>query len=371
MALESDTPDTLSDLWARAEAAADKHEAAVAKQSPAAAKPAEPADPKSDTEPAPPPDEADEATPAKPAAKAKPEPKDEPADDSDERKQLDALAKKLGFAVDGNHVAVQERVKFRQEKKEWREKKEAEDAAFNQRVNEVRADLDKQFGRGAKAVEAWERGDFDGVAQALADDPKADWKGLQKRGAEKILSPEVKRIRELEERERQREEAARKADEDAKQSQAQREQQQAVTAYKERLKADMSASADRVVKALSKLPQFVDAMYFVQDEHWDRESVDTIPKPEDALKLPFGGRPLLDTAREMWQSLNEAFGDPDALNQEAPNGVGNRNAEASARPGKKPKTLSRNGAAEVSAPGTYKNDQDFIKTWSKRIAEAD
>jgi hypothetical protein len=371
-----DSPDTLMNIWERAEAKAEAFEKSIMGKAPAAAKPAEP-EPKSDTEPAPPPAEGDDtAEPEKkpaPAAKVKPEPKEEPAaEDGDERKQLEELAKKLGMSVDGNRVAVQERVKFRQEKAEWRTKQEQRDVEFNAKVAEVRGELDKQYGRGAKAVECWDRGDFDGVAKALVDDAKADWKSLNKAGLQRIMSPEAKRIRELEEREKEREEAAQRAEAETKQRAAAAEQAKHVTAYKDRLRGQMAESQDRAIKALAKLPMFVDAVFDAQNEHWDRESPDTIPKPEEVVSLPLAGGPaLIATAKELWQALSEAFGDPDALNQETPNGAGNRSAADSARPGKKPKTLSRNGAAEVSATGKPKTEQDFIRQWSARLAEAD
>lgn len=375
MPLDTDSPDTFTSIWAKAEAKAEAHEKQLEKVAAKVSGDKPPAEPKtapSDTEPSPPPDDdEDKSEPAKDKAKPKEEPKEEPAEEpSDERAQLDALAKKLGYSIDGNRVAVNERVKFRQEKQEWRTNQSTREAEFQALVTKTREDLDKQYGRGARAVEAWERGDFDGVAKALENDDKANWKSLNSAGATKMRSPEAKRIAELEERERQREQAEQQRADDAKRQAAEQEQQQAVVAYKERLRGQMGESDNRIVKALSKLPQFVDAVYLVQNEHWDRESADSIPKPDEALNLPFGGRPLLDTAKEMWQALSEAFGDPDASNQEAPNGVGSRTAEASARPGKKPKTLSRNGAAEVSATGK-RSDQEWLSHWSKRIAEAE
>jgi hypothetical protein len=356
MPLETDAPDTMEALWAKAEAKADAFEASAPKVAPVAA-------------PAPAKDEPDDEAEAEPAAKAD-KPKDDPAEPADpDRAQLEELAKKHGFVVDGNKVTVQERVKWREDVRKDRERAAKRDQEFTAKVSEVEANLHQRFGRASKALEAWEKGDFDGVAKALEGDDKIGWRDLQGRAAQRIMSPEAKRIRELEERETARE----RADRERQEQQAQAEEQQKLTharaEFQQKLTTNMGSSENRVVKALSAAPQFVGAVMSVIEREW-RENGRSL-SAEEALHEDFGGAKLIDNAKTLWHSLSAAFGDPDPSNQETPSGAGNRGAEDSARPGKKPKTLSRNGAAEVSARGKYKDDSDFIAQWSKRIAEAD
>jgi hypothetical protein len=374
MALATDTPDNMAALWAKAEAKAEAFEQTVEAKNPAAkAAPAPAEDVPAD-------DTAEPAADAKDAPKAKPEaekPKQKPLqpapedqeEEPGEREQFEALAKKFGYAIDANKVTVNERVKWREDVRKERTKLAEREQAFTAKVAEVEQNLSQRFGRAAKALEAWERGDFDGVAKALEGDDKVGWRDLQGRAAQRIMSPEAKRIRELEEKlEADKRERAQR-EEQEQQTAQQRAQQQARAAFQQQLTADMSASENRVLKALSKQPQFVGAVMSVIEREWVENGARVTP--EEALHSEFGGAKLIDTIQSMWHSFTEAFGDPATMKQEAPPGVGNRGAEDSARPGKKPKTLSRNGAAEVSARGQYKDESDFVRQWAKRIAEAD
>jgi hypothetical protein len=379
MPLATDTPDTMAQLWAKAEAKAEAFEATVEAKNPAAkAKPAEAASPPDGEAPAN--DTAEPAADAKEPAKAKPEaekPKQKPLqpapedqeEEPGEREQFEALAKKFGYAVDANKVTVNERVKWREDVRKERSRLAEREQAFTSKVAEVEQNLQTKFGRGARACEAWDRGDFDALAKALAEDDKVGWRDLQNKAKEKILSPEHRRIAEMEERERKREQAEREREEQAEREAEQQKLQRGRIAYQQKLVGSMAASEDRVLKALATQPQFVGAMMSVIEREYHETGEEV--SPQDALHKPFGDGTLLDNAKALWQSLNAAFGDPATMKQEAPSGVGNRGAEDSARPGKKPKTLSRNGAAEVSARGQYKDETDFVRQWAKRIAEAD
>jgi hypothetical protein len=353
------TESPMQALWAKAEAAA----AAATGETPP------PADPKAKSN-----DVAAAAetvaTPAAPApaapkgdTKAESKPETE-APKNEKRAQLEALAKELGYSLDANAVTVNERVKWRDEKR----KEKAAIAAERQKVDQYKAEADKalteRFGRAAQAIEAFDKGDFDGVAAALAGE-KLGWKELQGKALQRLQSPEHRRIRELEEKEAQREREAHEAKQASEQQAAQAARAQAEQQYRTSLTAEMGASERQEIKALSKLPMFVSAIMEIQGEAYRRG--DELPTPEQALSMPYGGSPLIDNARALWQSLNEAFGTPAPSTQEAASAAGNRSAEDSARTGKKPKNVPRTGATEVS-----EQKKGFDKAyWANQLRNAD
>lgn len=359
---EPNDPAKINSIWARAEAAAEAHEKAqgISTEGETAA---EGATGEGTAEAS----QADTATP--PAGKEKPgaEKKDAPAQTAptnEKRAQFDALAKELGFTVDGNGVTVNERVKWRDEKRRERQKLDADRAAIEKYRADADRELTSKFGNGAAAIAAFDRGDFDGVAAALAGE-KVTWKQLQGVAGQRLLSPEHKRIRELEERESERERQAQEHQRMAEEQHARAERAQAEQQYRANLATEMGASTNQSIKALSKQPMFVQAIMDIQGEAYRRG--DSVPTPEQALSMHYGGAPLIDNARALWQSLCEAFGSPAPSQQEAARAAGNRSAEDSARTGRKPKTVTRNGATEVSEK-TKKFD---IGYWSQQLRDAD
>lgn len=359
---EPNDPAKINSIWERAAAKADAHEAALGISSDEGAA-AEGAAGEGAQETA----QADATAP--PAGKEKPkaEPKAHPAatgQPSEKRAQFDALAKELGFSVDANAVTVNERVKWREEKRREKAAIAAERQAIDKYRNEADQHLSGKYGKGATAVECFEKGDFDGVASALAGE-KVSWKDLQGKAMQRLLSPEHRRIRELEEREAEREQSAQR-ERDAVAEQRQRaEIAAAQQEHRSMLTQEMSSSESVTLKALSKQPMFVQAIMDIQGDCYRRG--DALPTPEQALSMNYGGAPLIDNARALWQSLCEAFGTPAPSPQEANSKAGNRSAEDSARTGRKPKTVTRNGATEVSE--TAKKFD--LRYWSDQLRQAD
>lgn len=358
---EPNDPSKINSIWERAEAKAAAHEAALGISGEGEAA-AEGATGEGAQEAA----QADAAPP--PAGKEKPKAeKAEPAatgQTSEKRAQFDALAKELGFSVDANAVTVNERVKWREEKR--REK--AAMAAERQAVDRYKAEADQtltgKYGRAATALECFEKGDFDGVASALAGE-KVSWKDLQGKAMQRLLSPEHRRIRELEEREAERERAAQREREAATEQSRRAEIVEAQQQHRSMLTQEMGSSENSTLKALAKQPMFVQAIMEIQGDCYRRG--DSLPTPEQALSMNYGGAPLIDNARALWQSLCEAFGTPAPSPQEADKKAGNRSAEDSARTGRKPKTVTRNGATEVSE--TAKKFD--LRYWSDQLRQAD
>lgn len=357
---EPTDPNKINSIWERAEAKAAAHEAALGISGGD-----EPEGGASEgTQEA---AQADAAPPAASKEKSKAEPKDEPAatgQTSEKRAQFDALARELGFSVDANAVTVNERVKWREEKRREKAKLDAERQAIDKYRDEADQTLTGKYGRAATALECFEKGDFDGVASALAGE-KVSWKDLQGKAMQRLLSPEHRRIRELEEREQERERAAQQeraaAAEQARRAEIAEAQQQ----HRSMLTQEMGSSENAALKALSKQPMFVQAIMEIQGDCYRRG--DALPTPEQALSMNYGGAPLIDNARALWQSLCEAFGNPAPSPQEADKKAGNRSAEDSARTGRKPKTVTRNGATEVSE--TAKSFD--MRYWANQLRNAD
>ncbi len=358
---EPNDPAKINSIWERAAAKADAHEAALGISSDGdeaggdAGEGSQEATPAADT--------AQAASKEKPKA----EPKSEPAatgQTSEKRAQFDALAKELGFSVDGNAVTVNERVKWRDEKRKERAKLDADRAAIEKYRNEADQTLTGKYGRAATALECFDKGDFDGLASALAGE-KVSWKDLQGKAMQRLLSPEHRRIRELEEREAERERQAQEHQRMAEEQHARAERAQAEQQYRANLATEMGASQNQSIKALSRQPMFVQAIMDIQGEAYRRG--DSVPTPEQALSMHYGGAPLIDNARGLWQSLCEAFGTPAPSTQEADKKAGNRSAEDSARTGRKPKTVTRNGATEVSE----KAKTFDMRYWANELRNAD
>jgi hypothetical protein len=127
----------------------------------------------------------------------------------------------------------------------------------------------------------------------------------------------------------------------------------------------MNWSSNQALKALARQPMVVSAIMEMQGECYRQG--DSVPTPEQALDMHYGGAPLIDNARALWQSLSEAFGSPAPSPQEAASAAGNRSAKDSARTGQKPKTVTRNGATEVSETAK-KFDQRY---WAEQLRNAD
>jgi hypothetical protein len=350
-------------IWERAAAKAEAFEANLrAEGKPVPGDAAEPEAEAAETTETPAADAKPE--PEKPKAKADAKkPEAAPASD-DKRAQFDALAKELGYTVDANAVTVNERVKWRNERQRDKQKAAERDRAFEARVAQTEKNLESKFGRGAMAAEAWDKGDFDGLATALAGE-KTSWKDLQGKAGKLLLSPEHKRIRELEDREQARERQAQQEQQAAAEQRQRAEQAQARQQWHANLSQEMAASENQQLKALAKLPMFVSAIMDIQGEAYQRG--EELPTPEQALSRSYGGSPLIDNARNLWQSLSQAFGSPAPSSQEAANAAGNRSAEDSARTAKRAKTASRSGATEVSE----KTKAFDIRYWAKQMAEAD
>jgi hypothetical protein len=264
---------------------------------------------------------------------------------------------------DEEPVTVAERVAWREERRQARAQLQRQEAEFHGLVARTRGDLEKRYAPLIAAQEALARDDIDGFAKAIG---KGSWKDLVKERQQKIMSPEAQRIAELEQRERDREEKTARERQEAEQRAAQEHEHRVIGQYKSELSETMTKSEDQLVRALAKHPEFCDAVYQVQREHWDGET--PIP-PEEAVRMKRGDAPaIVDMLRASYQALHEAFGPPAAAKQEAPTGAADRSGSS---PRGKQKPLSRNGAAEASPKASWKNDQEFISTWAKRLDESE
>lgn len=230
----------------------------------------------------------------KPAAEA-PKP-----DATSKKAQFEALAKELGFRLDGSTVSVAERAQFREQRRKFNESTAAQQAQFNAQMQAKLAELEAP----RAAFAAWQAGDYDGFAKALGE---GDWNGLNRKAIQRHADPNYRLVQELRDKE-----AKREADEKASKERAQREHTERVTAqqiqtYKVNLGKQASESTDPVARAFADDPMFLDAIYRVQAENFV-EGQDPI-SIEDAIRLSprRGGSPLLEELRALYKRAAAAF----------------------------------------------------------------
>ncbi len=298
------------------------------------------------------------AAPAVPAAK---EPAAAPSTEA-KKAQFEALAKELGFKLDGQTVSVAERAQFREQRRKFNESTAAQQAQFDAKFKAQLAELDAP----RAAFAAWQAGDYDGFAKALGE---GDWNGLNRKAIQRHADPNYKLVQELRDKE-----AKREADEKAAKERAQREQKERATAqqvqtYKVNLGKLASESSDPVARAFADDPMFLDAVYLVQAENFV-EGQDPI-SIEDAIRLSprRGGSPLLEELRALYKRAAAAFAaeqESDRHTQKAESATAESPRAAPALVKKTVTSISTKKATEASAPVAADTRS---KAWLKNAEE--
>jgi hypothetical protein len=241
--------------WQRAMAEAEAHE----KRQPVKAAPrTEPTEPPA--KPAPKPDDPapgeDESTlPDGQPAPKKPEPEpDEPPDAA-----ADADGK------DPDRVLPKERLKFREEKRDFRRNMEREVAAASEKLSKREADLQSRFGKFEGLEKAIQGGDVDAFARTVGF---KDWSALAKHALETQTSPGYVRLQALE---RDRVEREKKDQETAREQQTRAEREataQAVQKHRATLATELKGLGG-IAGDFAEDGAFIDLVFAEQQKEWD------------------------------------------------------------------------------------------------------
>lgn len=314
-------------------------------------KPAKAAKPEKDEEPEADADEEDEESDEEEKKPAKKEPADDLA-------KLEKLAKKLGMKLENGAVTVEERAGFRAEKRKWRERRDAEEADFNNRI----ASANKRFNPFLAAERAVNEGDFDAALVALG------LKGGLTEANEKFIEqasgkdPRVSKLEQELARERaERVERERQAQEAQRASEQERADRDALAEIGSEL------AEHNVYGPLAKNEWFLQGVLKVIKDNWDgyetltseqaaAEHLQLLRKnvrakmAYDAMRLVFEASSPRDRGAKTREPSSDDDEDVDRSN------------ETSARPGKKPtKSLPRRKAAEAGARREFKNEQEWSR----------
>ena len=287
-----------------------------------------------------------------------------PAPAADKKAQLEALAKELGFRIDGAAVSVAERVQFREQRRKFNEATATQQAEFNRGFQAKLAELEAP----RAAFAAWQAGDFDGFAKALGE---GDWNGLNRKAIQRHADPNYKLVQELRDKE-----AKREADEKAAKERYQAQQREQATAqqintYKVNLGKLATESTDPVARAFADDPMFLDAVYRVQAENFV-EGQDPI-SIEDAIRLSprRGGSPLLEELRALYKRAAAAFAaseESDRATTKPESAQAGRGRAAPELVKKTVTSISTKKATEASAPvASDTRSKDWLKNATERM----
>lgn len=253
----------------------------------------------------------EEATPAL-APKTNGAPSADP--NAAELAQLQALAKKLGYNIDGTKLEVDERYKFREATRKTKAKLDAEAKARADEFAKERGDWESTKAKDAEVVQ-WAKTlegafknakDYDERAKAMGFE---SWDAMIEDSVSQFSDPnyqELKESRKFREElkakeERAAKEAAEKAEKETK-SATEKAAAEARTAAMRRqigaIQQHMRDSGDEALAALSEDGILVKAVLDLQMQNYDRETRSTITV-QQALDMPLqNGKTLKQNARE-------------------------------------------------------------------------
>ena len=295
---------------------------------------------------------------AKPAADAKPKSGEATAGD---RGMFEALAKKLGYTIDGKGVLPSDRISWENAKKRQEEGLAAREA----KVKEAEAGVSSspRVQKAESILKAIEEGDPDGFASAVG---KKNFNEFQEEFIKRLADPNYSKLKELE----QWKESQSKAEEDRKKKteelQKTQEYKQQRQAYLNDLVEKSKTSTDPVVAAMHDDPLFVDAIFRIQQQQY-KASGERILPPEEALDKAVQGakQPFRAELKQLAEKLAKAFGltapTAPAATEAKPKRVAPRTAVTP------PNTTDAAGANKKVSEMTSKEWREYSR---KRYAEA-
>lgn len=233
------------------------------------------------------------------------------------------------------------------------------------------------------AAEAFDSGDLDGFAEAIArykgDDSIKDWNALQQAAIQAHANPAIREVRKL----RRENEAKERNLSEANRLHAQRQQQeQAQAAQKqwiETLADDLTSDEDAALPAILEVnPEFTQFVFAEQDRHFKAEETrgEVLPAKEAAevalrqLYAKWKSWGDIFEAHKDSAFLKKIFGDQAAAKKPA-SGTGNRSSAAKGKEPQKrvPPAVSQNRTAEASAYGRP-SDDDLKRKFARQMDEA-
>ena len=241
--------------------------------------------------------DADDAPPAPKPAAAKP-----PA--ADKRSQLESLAKELGLSLNGDEVTVAERAEFRRAK----EKREAEWERRERAITEKETSVgsNEKVKRADAIFDAIERGDPDAFAKAVN---AKDFNDFQTSFIKRLADPNYAELQRLQKRVEEADELKKQQEEQQRQNENNAARARAYSSYMSTLSETCKASANPLVAAMHDDPLFLQAVYNIQEQSWDKELERTCTVEEAIAKASKGAKsPLKNELRELYNRLHKGFG---------------------------------------------------------------
>jgi len=286
---------------------------------------------------------------------------------------LKELAKKLGYEVDGKTLKVAEVAG-------WRRKKARDQAALREQQqkladegNRIRSEALNDIRTARAIIQARQNGDWDEYARLTnPNGPEGDWSSLNEEVAGKLADPSYQKVRELE---RWKANQERQAEEQRRQyelQQARAEQQRQTQQYLHGLTENMKKSQDTLVATMAEDPFFQQAIFRVQQEHFDGS--ETV-SPEEAARMPANGvGPSVEQElRGLYEKLQKAFGKPAESEEPAKKGNGKPAPAKKPAAAKAPEPEVEEEPEKGTPPkpsGVWGNDADATASAIRRLREA-
>lgn len=290
---------------------------------------------------------------------------DAPADPNAEIAALKALADKLGLELDDKKVTTKERARLRLAAKEERQRLDAEAQQTRASIEAQMAEHQERIGRATAILRAADMGDYQELARQLGHQ---DWDALQLDVRNKVADPNYKRLQELERKQAEAEAREQRSREQAAVQERASLQAREIARYKTGLSETMAASADPLVRAMHDDPNFVDAVWRIQREHYDPRTDSTVA-PEQAIRMAASGArmALKDELGEIHKRLSRAFGAEAAKAIESAVAAAEPANDNAATKAAKPKAPPKPSA---SRPAKWEKKADWRAYAIKKLEEA-
>jgi hypothetical protein len=288
------------------------------------------------------------------------DPQDRPSHQVDPEKleQLKALAAEVGVDFDGERVTTRDRVNFRAERRELKEKLSVKEADLQARFDRATASLEDRYASAVKLQEAIDSRDFDQIAKEAGYET---FGAMSVAHVQRRLSPDQQEMAKLrgELVAEKRERAAWQERQKERQAEAQRAD--SITEYKQDLTTELRDHSDPAIADFAREPSFVDMVFTVQQQHWDGQQ--TLPTNE-AVNM------VINELRGTYSRMNRFFGNQAASSPEKQPTNGAHSIE---KPGRKPLNVSHKEAADVSARARTDvlDEEAWVRKWAPEIKNSE
>lgn len=244
--------------------------------------------------------------PEKPKTEAEGEPKPKNGEPTaGDKGMFEALAKKLGYSLDGKTVLPSDRIA-------WETAKKRQEAGLAERENKLREaeqaiSSSDRVKKAESILKSIEEGDPDGFAAAIG---KKDFNEFQQEFIKRLADPNYSELQNLKKWREEQEKSVAEQKKQQEQTQRQQEHQRQLQAYLGNLSEQSKTSTDPTVAAMADDPLFVDAVYRIQQQEYKASGERIIPI-EEALDKRIGGAKMTfrEELKTLAQRLLKAFPD--------------------------------------------------------------